>query len=53
MQELIRFRADPQNRFVSDYISNATVEKNQIVNIEALFEGQPGETQPLFKDDAN
>jgi hypothetical protein len=38
MRELIRFRQDPRNTFVSDYISNAMVEKNQIVNIQALFE---------------
>ena len=40
MQELIQFRHDPKNRFVSDYISNATVEKNQIINIETLFDGK-------------
>ncbi len=42
MRELIAFRQDPRNLFVSDYISNAMVEKNQIVNIEALFEGKAG-----------
>ncbi len=52
MQELIQFRGDPRNRFVSDYISNAMVEKNQIVNIEALYDGLPGVDQALFKDDA-
>ena len=40
MRELIRFRHDPKNLFVSDYISNATVEKNQIINIETLFDGK-------------
>ena len=40
MRELIRFRHDPKNLFVSDYMSNATVEKNQIINIEALFDGK-------------
>jgi hypothetical protein len=39
MRALIRFRHDPKNLFVSDYISNATVEKNQITNIETLFDG--------------
>jgi hypothetical protein len=40
MRALIRFRHDPKNLFVSDYISNATVEKNQITNIEGLFDGK-------------
>jgi hypothetical protein len=40
MRALIRFRHDPKNLFVSDYISNATVEKNQITNIESLFDGK-------------
>jgi hypothetical protein len=40
MRELIRFRHDPKNQFVSDYISNATVEKNQILKIERLFAGK-------------
>ncbi len=53
MRDLIRFRADPSHMFVSDYISNATVEKNQIVNIEALFQGAPGAEAAIFKDDAN
>ena len=53
MRELIAFRQDPRNMFVSDYISNAIVEKNQIVNIETLFEGKEGAKQELFKDDAN
>ena len=53
MAELIRFRRDPRNRFVSDYISNAMVEKNQILNIEVLFRGTGGSNQSLFKDDAN
>ena len=53
MQELIQFRRDPRNRFVSDYISNATVEKNQIVNIEVLFGGKAGANEELFKDDAS
>ena len=53
MHELIRFRQDPRNLFVSDYISNATVEKNQILNIEVLFEGKGGTNEPLLKDDAN
>jgi hypothetical protein len=57
MAELIRFRHDPRNRFVSDYMSNASVEKNQIVDIEKLFPGKDGmkkrTNQPLFKDDAN
>ena len=53
MAALIRFRHDPRNQFVSDYMSNATVEKNQIVNIELLFGGNGGSNQPLFKDDAN
>jgi hypothetical protein len=52
MRALIRFRHDPRNLFVSDYISNAFVEKNQIVNIEALFAGKAGVEKPLFKDDA-
>ncbi len=39
MRALIRFRQDPKHLFVSDYMSNATVEKNQIINIEVLFEG--------------
>jgi hypothetical protein len=48
MQALIRFRHDPKNLFVSDYISNATVEKNFISNIEALFDGkgQSKDTSP-------
>jgi hypothetical protein len=53
MRELIQFRQDPRNLFVSDYISNAMVEKNQIVYIEALFEGKAGVTEPVLKDDAN
>jgi hypothetical protein len=53
MRELIQFRQDPRNRFVSDYISNATVEKNQIVNIEVLFEGKSGPKESILKDDAN
>jgi hypothetical protein len=53
MAALIRFRHDPQNLFVSDYISNAMVEKNQILNIEVLFGGNGGSNQPLFKDDTN
>jgi hypothetical protein len=53
MAELIRFRRDPRNRFVSDYISNAMVEKNQILDIEVLFRGTGGSNQSLFKDDAN
>ncbi len=53
MHDLIRFRHDPKNRFVSDYISNAMVEKNQIVNIEVLFGDQKGTKDALFKDDAN
>ena len=53
MAELIRFRHDPRNMFVSDYMSNAMVEKNQIVDIELLFHGKAGSNQPLFKDDAN
>ncbi|HET6325697.1 MAG TPA: DUF4838 domain-containing protein [Planctomycetaceae bacterium] len=53
MRDLIRFRHDPKHRFVSDYISNATVEKNQIVNIEVLFGDKNGTKDPLFKDDAN
>jgi hypothetical protein len=53
MRELIRFRHDPRNLFVSDYISNATVEKNQILNIEALFKGKRGAKESVLKDDAN
>ena len=53
MRELIRFRKDPTNLFVSDYISNAMVEKNQIVNIEVLFGDKDGTKDALFKDDAN
>ncbi|HUE16209.1 MAG TPA: hypothetical protein VMR25_18700, partial [Planctomycetaceae bacterium] len=53
MRELVQFRQDPRNQFVSDYISNATVEKNQIVNIEILFEGKAGAKESLLKDDAN
>jgi len=53
MRELIAFRRDPRNQFVSDYISNATVEKNQILNIETLFDGKAGTNEALFKDDAN
>ncbi len=53
MRELIAFRRDPRHQFVSDYISNATVEKNQIINIETLFEGKAGANEALFKDDAN
>ncbi|MBT4868284.1 MAG: DUF4838 domain-containing protein [Planctomycetaceae bacterium] len=37
MQELIKFRHDPLNRFVSSYIDNAIVEQYFIRNIEALF----------------
>lgn len=53
MQELMRFRRDPRNLFVSDYISNAMVEKNQIVNIEVLFQGQGGAKESVLKDNAN
>jgi hypothetical protein len=53
MRELIQFRQDPRHQFVSDYISNALVEKNQIVNIEALFGGKEGAKQSVLKDDAN
>lgn len=53
MRELIEFRRDPRNMFVSDYMSNASVEKNQIVNIETLFEGKGAPAGSLFKDDAN
>jgi hypothetical protein len=53
MAELIRFRHDPRNQFVSDYMSNAMVEKNQILDIELLFHGKGGSNQPLFKDGAN
>ena len=53
MRELIQFRQDPRNLFVSDYISNAMVEKNQIVNIEVLFEGKAGAKESVLKDDAN
>lgn len=52
MRDLIRFRHDPANRFVSDYISNATVEKNQIVNIEALIEGKGTSKNTDPEDDA-
>ena len=52
MKELIRFRHDPQNRFVSDYISNAIVEKNQILNIEALIEGKGTSKGTDPEDDA-
>jgi hypothetical protein len=40
MKELMRFRHDPKNLFVSDYISNALTEQAYIRNIEALIEGQ-------------
>jgi hypothetical protein len=53
MQDVIAFRRDPRNQFVSDYISNASVEKNQIINIETLYQGEPGAEESLFKDDAN
>jgi hypothetical protein len=53
MRELIQFRQDPRNLFVSDYISNAMVEKNQILNIEALFGGTGGAEESVLKDDAN
>jgi hypothetical protein len=53
MQELVQFRHDPRNLFVSDYISNAMVEKSQILNIEVLFDGKAGTNQPLLQDDAN
>ena len=53
MAELIRFRHDPRNQFVSDYMANASVEKNQILDIEVLFRSKGGSNQPLFKDDAN
>jgi hypothetical protein len=52
MRALIRFRHDPRNLFVSDYISNATVEKNQIIKIEVLFDHKAGAETPVFKDDA-
>ncbi len=39
-RDQIQFRHDPRNLFVSDYISNAMVEYNQIINIQALFEGK-------------
>jgi hypothetical protein len=51
MRELIRFRHDPKNLFVSDFISNATVEKNQITNIEALFDGKGMSKDTDPKDD--
>ena len=50
MRALIRFRHDPKNLFVSDYISNATVEKNQITNIETLFDGK-GTSKGIDPDD--
>jgi hypothetical protein len=53
MRKLIQFRQDPQNQFVSDYISNAMVEKNQIINIELLFKGKKGAQESILKDDAN
>ena len=37
MRELIEFRHDPKNRFVSSYIDNAIVEQYFIRNIEELF----------------
>jgi len=52
MRELIRFRHDPKNLFVSDYMSNATVEKNQITNIETLFEGKGTSKNTDPEDDA-
>jgi hypothetical protein len=53
MRELIRFRHNPRNQFVSDYISNAMVEKNQIVNIEVLFGAKGGADDPVFHDATN
>jgi len=41
MQDIIKFRHDPQNRFVSSYIDNAIVEQYFIRNLEALFETDP------------
>jgi hypothetical protein len=38
MRELIEFRRNPENLFVSDYMSNALVEQYYIKNITALFE---------------
>ncbi len=38
MRQLITFRKDPKNRFVSAYIDNAIVENNFVRNIEALFQ---------------
>lgn len=52
MRELVRFRRDPKNRFVSDYISNATVEKNQIINIHLLIDLKESPEQNETKDDA-
>jgi len=37
MHELIEFRHDPKNRFVSSYIDNAIVEQYFIRNVEELF----------------
>jgi len=53
MRQLVQFRRDPRNLFVSNYISNAMVEKNQIVNIEVLFAGKGRTKDPLLKDDAD
>ena len=53
MQELIQFRHDLASQFVSDYISNAMVEKGQIRDIEVLLDGKAGTNQPLLQDDAD
>lgn len=49
--ELIKFRQDPNNRFVSDYISNASVEKDYIRNIEVLFDSREKSGEYIKQDE--
>jgi hypothetical protein len=39
MAQLMKFRLDPKNLFVSDYISNTATEQSLIRNFEVLYKG--------------
>ena len=49
MRELIEFRQNPENRFVSNYMTNAWWEAYHILNIKTLFEA-PANTTPVQRE---
>ena len=51
MRELIKFRHDPANQFVSSYICNAIEEQHFIRNIEILFGGQKASDEYVSEED--